>query len=196
MSGINPDGTLIKFPTPKPTSPAAIAASTGDIKTLSSPEMKPSLWVQDEHGNIPLVWAADKGHADALKYLLEHIQTNTKDDISNKSTSTSDSSSGIINTRGYLGNTALGRAARGGHSECVKLLLERNEIDPNIANEKKQYPLHFAAFKKHPEVVNVFLESGKCDTRVLDRKGRTPAEDTRVDEIREMILKYRASLVK
>jgi len=101
-----------------------------------------------------------------------------------------------VNARGHLGNTALGRAARGGHSECVKILLEREDIDANIANEKKQFPLHFGAFKKRPEVVKVMLESGKCDTFVEDRKGRTPAEDTSVEEIRNMILKYRETLNK
>merc|ERR1712110_1304710 len=96
--------------------------------------------------------------------------------------------------RGYLGNTATARAARGGHLSCVKLLLgneRENGVDPNICNEKKQYPLHFAAFKNHPEVVRVLLDSGLCDTLVQDRKGRTPAEDTSVGAIRDMILEYR-----
>jgi ankyrin repeat protein len=56
-----------------------------------------------------------------------------------------------------------------------------------------QYPLHFAAFKKHPQVVRVMLESGKCSTTVVDRKGRTPAEDTSLEEIRQMILEYRSN---
>mmetsp|Transcript_3986 Transcript_3986/g.7655 ORF Transcript_3986/g.7655 Transcript_3986/m.7655 type:complete len:131 (-) Transcript_3986:1709-2101(-) len=98
----------------------------------------------------------------------------------------------IINTRGYLGNTPLARACRGGHLLCVELLLlKRNDVDPNICNDKMQYPLHFAAFKKYPEVVRVMLERGKCDTMVMDRKGRTPADDTSSEEIRQMILEYR-----
>mmetsp|Transcript_17233 Transcript_17233/g.26201 ORF Transcript_17233/g.26201 Transcript_17233/m.26201 type:complete len:186 (-) Transcript_17233:28-585(-) len=181
MSGINPDGTLKKYATPVPTSPAAIAASTGDISTLSSSEVKTFLWTKDEHGNSPLIWAADKGHADALQLILSSDNNeNDDDDVAD------------INTRGYLGNTAIGRAARGGHLTCVKLLIEQTDtIDPNICNEKEQYPLHFAAFKKHPEVVRVLLDSGLCDTMVKDRKGRTPAEDTSVDSIRDMILEYR-----
>ncbi len=60
-----------------------------------------------------------------------------------------------------------------------------------ICNEKLQYPLHFAAFKKHADVVKVLLESGKCDTLVKDRKDRTPAEDTSVEETRNVILSHR-----
>jgi hypothetical protein len=54
-----------------------------------------------------------------------------------------------------------------------------------------QYPLHFAAFKKKHDVVKVLLESKKCDTMVLDRKGRTPAEDTSDESIRSLILESR-----
>lgn len=150
--------------------------------------MAPFLWKKDESGNFPLIWAADAGQAAALEYILS--QSNDNGDSDEKVD---------INTRGYLGNTAIARAARGGHVACVKLLLAQIQndndsmnINPNIGNEKKQYPLHFAAFKKHPEVVRVLLDSGLCDTLVKDRKGRTPAEDTSVEMIRDMILEYRA----
>ena len=55
-----------------------------------------------------------------------------------------------------------------------------------------QYPLHFAAFKKHPNIVKLLLDSKKCDSMVLDRKGRTPAEDTSDENIRLMIINSRS----
>ena len=187
-TGINTDGSLKKYPTPTPSTPASLAASTGDVPALSSSQVAPFLWKKDESGNFPLIWAADAGQAAALEYILS--QSNDNGDSDEKVD---------INTRGYLGNTAISRAARGGHVACVKLLLAQTQndndsmnINPNIGNEKKQYPLHFAAFKKHPEVVRVLLDSGLCDTLVKDRKGRTPAEDTSVEMIRDMILEYRA----
>lgn len=189
MSGINPDGTLIKFETPNPNTPLAIAATSGDINALiSATNTDPtSLLNPDEYGNTPLIWSADRGQSEALEFILQHIVPTTKE---------SETFSYGVNAQGYLGNTALGRAARGGHLECVKILLGREDIDPNIGNEKKQYPLHFGAFKKRTEIVKVMLESGKCDTLVKDRKDRTPAEDTKVEEIRDMILKYRETLNK
>ena len=42
----------------------------------------------------------------------------------------------------------------------------------------RQSPLHFAAFKKKPEVAALLLAHPVCDPIVLDRKGRIPAEDT------------------
>ena len=191
MSGINPDGTLIKFHTPKPSFPAAIAASTGDLVTLSLPDVKAALWTKDHCGNIPLIWAADRGQTEALKLILECMPEKRENSFNGDFDYNGDGSKeSLVNTRGFLGSTALSRAARGGHLECVRTLLDREDIDPDIPNEKKQYPLHFAAFKKHPEVVKAFLESGKCDPWVVDRKGRTPADDTSVARIRDMILTY------
>lgn len=60
----------------------------------------------------------------------------------------------------------------------------------DIPNDKMQYPLHFAAFKKQANAVKVLLEFG-ANTMVLDRKGRTPAEDTSDEEIRNVILNAR-----
>ena len=85
----------------------------------------------------------------------------------------------------------MSRAARCGLLECVIALLKMTDINPNIANDKMQYALHFAAFKRHREVVKVLLESKKCDSIVVDRKGRTPAEDTSDEVIRKMIIESR-----
>jgi len=182
MSGINPDGTLKKYDTPKATTPAAIAASTGDLDTLKSLSVA-ELHEVDEYDNTSLIWAADGGYDECLTYILSTVPDKGFGEKGN-----------VVNARGYLGNTAIGRAARGGHCSCVKLLLDRTDINPDICNEKIQFPLHFAAFKKHLSVVELMLESGKCSTEVKDRKGRTPEEDTNVDEIKNAILRYRASL--
>jgi ankyrin repeat protein len=55
-----------------------------------------------------------------------------------------------------------------------------------ICNYKQQSPLHFAAFKHKLEAVNVLLNFG-ASPLVLDRKGRTPADDTDDEEIRTII---------
>ena len=177
-SGINTDNTLKKYEIPVPFTEAALAAYNGDTSLLSSLPSA-NLLAVDETGNTPLIWCADKGHKDALRLILEAV---AKKDPSS------------VNTRGYLGNTALSRAARGGHVECVIALLRMSDINPNIANDKMQYPLHFAAFKRKPEVVRVLLDSKMCDSTVVDRKGRTPAEDTSDDSIRNMIIESRRSI--
>ena len=181
--GINEDGSLKKFSTPIPSSTAAKAASTGDVETLQTLS-KSEIVATDEHGNTALIWAANSGQTNVLEYILNL-------GVLANETATQSEHSDYLNHKGYLGNTALSRAARGGHVECVRLLISQDKIDPNMCNEKMQFPLHFGAFKKHIDVVKVLLESGKCDTFVKDRKGRTPAEDTRVQEIKDLIISYR-----
>jgi ankyrin repeat protein len=67
----------------------------------------------DPTGNNPLVWAAEKGQAQTAGFLLAQ---------------------GVdVNRRGYMGNTALARAARGGHVECLRVLLGFPDTNPNIA---------------------------------------------------------------
>ena len=134
------------------------------------------LMATDGYGNTLLIWAADRGALNCLNYLLEKKAV-----------------VGHINHRGYLGNTALSRAARGGHVRCVEALLSRPEIDPNIPNDKKQYPLHFAAFKNKLECVRAFIKSNKCDYNVRDRKGRVPAEDCSNPDIISMLIEAATS---
>jgi ankyrin repeat protein len=54
-------------------------------------------WGGCESGNTPLVWAADSGRLGAVKYLLEVVGDEE-----------------VVNRKGYLGATAVCRAARKG----------------------------------------------------------------------------------
>uniref|UniRef100_A0A7R9WM54 Uncharacterized protein n=1 Tax=Craspedostauros australis TaxID=1486917 RepID=A0A7R9WM54_9STRA len=157
ISGI---AELRKYPVPQPTTPATIAAAAGEfIGGDNAP---------DSTGNTPLIWAADAGHENVVAQLLQQ-----GDSID-------------INARGYLGATAVCRAARRGHTAALKLLIEAG-ADLDIPNDKMQYPLHFAAFKEMPDAVNSLLDGG-ANGCVLDRKGRIPAMDTKNESIREQIM--------
>ena len=163
---------LLKYPAPVPDGVASIAAFEGDVDRLN--DLSLSEWNSaDMSGNTPLVWASDAGHTDVAKLLLSK-------DVD-------------ANARGYLGATAVCRASRRGHMGVLRLLLENN-ASPDIPNKKMQYPLHFAAFKRNPEAVAVLLEKGS-NPLVLDRKGRTPAEDTSDVAIRDMISKVATEAV-
>ena len=113
------------------------------------------------------MWAADGGHTEAVSHLL--------------------AAGADPNCRGYLGATALGRACRGGHAAVVRALVKCSSLDClDVPNDKLQYPLHCAAFERSMESVRHMLDAG-ASTTVLDRKGRTPAEDTSVEAIRAKI---------
>eukprot|EP00443_Scrippsiella_acuminata_P030002 CAMPEP_0115328646 /NCGR_PEP_ID=MMETSP0270-20121206/84793_1 /TAXON_ID=71861 /ORGANISM="Scrippsiella trochoidea, Strain CCMP3099" /LENGTH=389 /DNA_ID=CAMNT_0002749185 /DNA_START=46 /DNA_END=1211 /DNA_ORIENTATION=- len=140
---------------PTPIGEAAVAAAAGNASALEAMGLE-ALSVVDANGQTPLIWAADVGSLPAVKVLLK---------------------AGVnIDAKGYLGATAVCRAARRGHTAVLSTLLDHG-ADPQIPNDKLQFPLHFAAFKLKPEAVQVLLEKG-ASPLVLDRKGRTPAEDT------------------
>jgi glycine cleavage system H lipoate-binding protein len=130
-----------------------------------------SLAAADQTGNTPLIWAAEHGQLDAIKFLLDSPLVD-------------------VDAKGHLGATAISRASRRGHASALRALAPRaTSIDE--PNDKLQYPLHFAAFKRKPATVRALLEHG-ASTTVRDRKGRTPAEDTDVAYLREAILAVRA----
>lgn len=171
---------LLKYNVPVPTHPLTIASARGDIdsvqKWMSENMDEDCFTVVDDSTNTALIWACDQGHDHIVDYLLkkyqEHGDTNNKSDY--------------INQRGYLGATAACRAARRGHCTILEQLCESG-ADLNVPNKKLQYPLHFAAFKENMEAVRILLKYG-ASTKVLDRKGRIPAEDTKCSNIRNIIL--------
>jgi len=157
---------------PGPSSRACLAAHSGTVTLLKTlPPVDLIAPEEESSGNTPLIWAADQGKTEAVRFLLTVPNVD-------------------VNYRGYLGSTAINRAARKGHSEIVRLLAKDGKADMEIPNLKMQYPLHFAAFKLMEEAVDALLECG-ASTLVLDRKGRTPADDTSSARIRENILSAR-----
>uniref|UniRef100_A0A7S3K6X2 Uncharacterized protein n=1 Tax=Aureoumbra lagunensis TaxID=44058 RepID=A0A7S3K6X2_9STRA len=166
-SPLGTNAPLLKFDTPQPTHPACIAAVKGNIdqalQDLSSAR----------DCQTPLIWAANAGQIKVVDALLNTEKVD-------------------VNDKGYIGATAVSRAARNGDLQVLSRLLKVPGINLNIPNDKLQFPLHFAAFKKHRDAVKLLLEAG-ASTTVLDRKGRTPAEDTSDPDIRADILAARAA---
>lgn len=164
-SPLGTSAPLQKYPAPVPTHPACVAAAKGDASVALSDNLE----VRDVQ--TPLLWAADAGHLHAVRALIQ--------------------GGADINARGYLGATAVSRAARNGDVDVLAELLAAPSCacidDPN---DKMQTPLHFAAFNLHRPAIQLLLSAG-ASTTVLDRKGRTAAEDTSSTEIRNAILHAR-----
>eukprot|EP00439_Symbiodinium_sp_Y106_P052503 s777_g7.t1 len=97
-----------------------------------------------------LVTAANDGHVEVVRLLLDAADTNASD--SN-------------------GNTALICAAERGHVELVRLLLDAGAYN-NFANNDGDTALICAAALGHVEVVRLLLDSG-ADTNVSDTDGVT-----------------------
>ena len=56
------------------------------------------------------------------------------------------------------GLTPLAWAAKGGHEAVVQMLLERDDVNPNITDRYGETPLHIAACEGYEGVVKMLLE--------------------------------------
>ena len=145
----------------------------------------------EENKNTALIWAAEIGNLELTRLILDTVVAKLSEDENYRK---EERLLSFVNHRGFLGATALNRAARRGHTHIVDSLLSPKDcevascFDADIPNDKLQHPLHFAAFKKHPETVASLLQCG-ANPWVLDRKGRTPLEDTSCETCQSLLKK-------
>ncbi|KAF5576103.1 ankyrin repeat [Fusarium pseudoanthophilum] len=81
----------------------------------------------------------------------------------------------LADSKGVYGWTALSYAARHGHQEVVKLLVARDDVDPN-SNDRlyRGTPISWAARNGHAAVVKVLLEKEGVLADHADTRKRTP----------------------
>ena len=200
LPGPTGEPILTKYGAPTPASAASAAAAAGHSSLLqgfsaaelaqpdpssenSDPSSENSSEAWSGKGNTPLIWAADAGRQGVVEGILGTLLA----------AGPAAAAAAAVNARGYLGATAVSRAARRGHSDVLRLLCAVPGIDLDTPNIKMQTPLHFAAFKRHEDAVRVLLEAG-ANPRALDRKGRTPDQDTDVAAIRDLIANWGSGL--
>ena len=87
----------------------------------------------------------------------------------------------LINSEGYKvnqqdcgGSTPLAWAARNGHEEAVRILLEQKNLDPNRPGVYDRTPLGWAAAEGHGGVVKLLLERGNVDPNRSDKNDEGP----------------------
>ena len=81
-----------------------------------------------------------------------------------------------VNADDCMQMTALIWASRRGHSEVVKMLLEREEVNPNQADTRYgRTPLLWATTSSHEGIIKMLLQRGDINPNQADIKyGRTP----------------------
>jgi len=79
-----------------------------------------------------------------------------------------------INGEGYEGHTPLSWAAHNGHEEVVKILLGREEVNPNKPDKDGRTPLSHAASHGHEGAVKILLRREEVNPDKPDNNGQTP----------------------
>jgi len=79
-----------------------------------------------------------------------------------------------INKGGFEGRTPLAWAAQNGHEGVARVLLEREEINPEKPGNRGQTPLSVAAGHGHQGIVSILLEQQDVNPENMDHNGRTP----------------------
>ncbi|GBN29537.1 Ankyrin-1 [Araneus ventricosus] len=133
-----------------------------------------------EDGSTPLVTAADAGHYELVKELLEGADTSSKVLALQRAASRGnlavmellfDSGADI---KLLLDSTALHFAAEEGRTDTVKFLLKRG-ADINAQDSNGDTALHLSASKKQKEVVQLLIER-KADILIKNNTGTIPLE--------------------
>jgi len=169
---------------------------------------------RDGAGITPLIWAASRGHEEAVELLLQQkdIQSDLPDTNGGRtalswaagnghegvvriflgrrfinpgrigrSWGKAPRVAGLLLGRRYVnpdspsesGGTPLSWAAQNGHEGVVKILLERNDVNPD-ARRFGHTPLSWAAENGHERVVKILLERNDVNPDTPGRFGQTP----------------------
>jgi ankyrin repeat protein len=82
----------------------------------------------------------------------------------------------IFSMRTDTGKTPLTKAAARGHTEVVKMLLQKPDVAKEINEQDKKRlntPLHVASMNGSKDIVELLLQHG-ASTTILDKRGNTP----------------------
>ena len=79
-----------------------------------------------------------------------------------------------LNATDWFGHTALLWATEMGHDAIVKVLLEREGVDPHIVDRWDTTLLVMAARGGHEGIVEMLLERNNVNPNTMDEDGRTP----------------------
>ncbi|KAK7400198.1 hypothetical protein VNO78_11398 [Psophocarpus tetragonolobus] len=143
----------------------------------------------NELGETALFIAADKGHLDVVKHILDYASSqglSLKNDLGFDPLHIAasrghlsivelllDRDPGLINTVSRSNATPLISAATGGHTSVVQFLLSRDPSLLELSRSNGKNALHLCARQGHVDVVKLLLSKDPQLARRTDKKGQT-----------------------
>ncbi|KAG7458245.1 hypothetical protein MATL_G00236160 [Megalops atlanticus] len=162
-----------------------------------------------KNGWSPLLLAAERGHTEVVKILLQnHARVDVFDEhgkaalhlaAEHGNEEIADvllSHKAFVNAKTKLGMTPLHLAAQSGSTRLVRQLVETHLASVDALSLSKQTPLHLAAISGQLEVCSSLLDMG-ADINASDIHGQTPlhlAAENDHSEVVKLFLKHRPEL--
>ncbi|KAG1709155.1 Espin [Nymphon striatum] len=135
------------------------------VKLLT--EQCPQLSANSQMDNAvtPVYLAAQEGHLDVLKYLVNY--------------------GGSLFIRAKDGMAPIHASAQMGAFKCIKWMIAEQNVDPNLRDSDGATALHFAASRGHTDILKWLLKHG--GRLMVDKSGKTPLHDAADNEHKECL---------
>ncbi|XP_049794708.1 ankyrin repeat domain-containing protein 6-like [Schistocerca nitens] len=178
---------------------AAKEDAVTELQTLLAAGADVGATDEDESGWTTLHWAANKGHENATRCLLEggaEVDARTsgwqETPLYRAAYNGHEAVARLLleagaeaDARNKTKSTPLLVAAEKGHVAVVRLLLAATPYH-SARNQWGRTPLHYAALNGHAEAASVLLEAG-ADRTTRDNQGKTPLDFARENNNQQMI---------
>uniref|UniRef100_A0A8C2J501 Serine/threonine-protein phosphatase 6 regulatory ankyrin repeat subunit B-like n=1 Tax=Cyprinus carpio TaxID=7962 RepID=A0A8C2J501_CYPCA len=181
------------------------------LSNVPSNQLQSAINKQAKNGWSPLLLAAEQGHTEVVKILLQNNARVDVFDEEGKAAIHLAAEQGhqdivdillahkaFVNTKTKLGLTPLHLSAQNGSAQLVKLLVETHQASVDALSLKKQTPLHLAAFSGQLDVCSSLLNL-KADITATDIRNQTPlhlAVENDHSEVVKLFLRHRPKLAK
>ncbi|KAK7139556.1 hypothetical protein R3I93_016630 [Phoxinus phoxinus] len=179
------------------------------LSNVPTSQLQTAINKHTESGWSPLLLAADQGHTEVVRVLL---QNNARVDVFDEEGKAAIhlaaeqghqdivdillSHKAFVNTKTKLGLTPLHLSARSGSARLVRLLVETHQASVDALSLRKQTPLHLAAVGGQLDVCSSLLNLN-ADITAADIRGQTPlhlAAESDHSEVVKLFLRLRPEL--
>ncbi|XDV33670.1 hypothetical protein PO909_003992 [Leuciscus waleckii] len=179
------------------------------LSNVPTNQLQTAINKHTKNGWSPLLLAADQGHTEVVRVLL---QNNARVDVFDEEGKAAIhlaaeqghqdivdillSHKAFVNAKTKLGLTPLHLSAQSGSARLVRLLVETHQASVDALSLRKQTPLHLAAVSGQLDICSSLLNL-KADITAADIHGQTPlhlAAESDHSEVVKLFLRHRPEL--